>query len=253
MEAGNRTLGQVFDVMGNVASPIYCVRFNSADDIKNRNLTIGMKVYVAPQTEYTNFIVLSKLMKQKGCDASWENDHEVPEDCNEFSDDEEERLVRRRKAEKQRNRNRTLESDAQLPDKIQIKNEPSTSNHYSHRENWPRNNRTFNDKSKAKNPTKFYKDNRGYNNRCADYNQHKKTPIEYNHSWHTATLYGFIPPQTGMPAIVQQDAHPQATPNYYPNPFAFQINSNQFTHQAFPPLPPTMPYEQLKHLKKKQF
>lgn len=240
LEAGNRTLGRVFDVMGNVASPIYCVRFNCADDIKRKNLAIGMKVYVAPQTKYTNFIVLSHIMKQKGCDASWENDNEVPEDCNEFSDDEEERLVRRKKAQNQRNQNRISESDAKLPDKIQIKNEPSTSNNYSLHKNWPRNKRTFN------NPARFYKDNR-----CGDYNQHKASPNEYNHSWHTVAMHKIMPLQTGVPAPLQQGNHPKLTSNYYPNPFALQMSYNQFNQRAFPPLPPPMPYEQPKQPKKK--
>lgn len=235
LEAGNRTLGQVFDVMGNVASPIYCVRFNCSDDIKRKDLTIGMKVYVAPQTEYTSFIVLSDLMRQKGCDASWENDNEVPEDCNEFSDDEEERLARRKKAQKQRNQNRISDSDAQLPDKVQIKNEPSTSNNYNHRKNGPRTNGTF------------YKDNRGYNNNRFDgYNQHKVSPIEYNHSWHTAAMHNIMPLQTAMPAFLPPGIYPKPTSNYYPNPFALQMNYNQLNQQAFPPLPPPMPYEQPK-------
>lgn len=239
VEAGNRTLGQVFDVMGNVASPIYCVRFNSADDINRKCLAIGMKVYVAPQTKYTKIIVLSDLMKQKGCDASWENDNEVPEDCNEFSDDEEERMARRKNAQKQRNQNRIPESDVQFrPDKIQIKNEPSTSNNHTQCKNWPRNNRASN------NPARFYKDNR-----CADYNQHKVSPIEYNHSWHTATMNNIMPLQTGMPALLQQGTHSKPASNYYPNPFALQMNHSQFNQQAFPPLPPPMPYEQSKKTK----
>lgn len=241
LEAGNRTLGQVFDVMGNVASPMYCVRFNCADDIKRKDLTIGMKIYVAPQSQYTNFIILSNLMKQKGCDASWENDNEVPEDCNEFSDDEEERLARRRKAQKQRNQNRISESEVHLPDKIQIKNETSTTNNYSHRKTWPRNKHTFN------NSARFYKDNRGYNNnRCADYNQQKESPIEYNHSWHTAAVHNIMPLQSGIPALLQQGTHPKPTSNYYPNPFTMLMNYNQFNQQAFPPLPPPMPYEHAK-------
>lgn len=224
--------------MGNVASPMYCVRFNCKDDIKRKNLTIGMKVYVAPQTEYTNFIVLSNLMKQKGCDASWENDNEVPEDCNEFSDDEEERLARRKKAQKQRNQNRIPGSVAQLPDKIQIKNEPSTSNNYSLRKNWPRNKRTFN------NSARLYKDDRGRNNnRCEDYNQQKELPINYNHSWHTAAMHNIMPLQSGMRTLLQQGTHAKPTSNYYANPFTMQLNYNQFNQQAFPPLPPPMPYE----------
>lgn len=252
LEKGNRTLGQVFDVMGNVASPIYCVRFNTTQDITAKNITVGLKVYVAPQTEYTNFIVLSNLMKEKGCDASWENDNEAPDGCNEFSDDEEERLNRRAQNQRQRNKNRPSESSDQLPNKVTVKMESNGSNHNSRRPN-KYNNRT---KHTDKPPQRFYKDNRGYANPDASnfYHPHQRMqPVHHNYSsnhnysWHTAVTHGMAPPTTSSQAMQPPYAPPYGAPpmpnhghaNVYPNPFALQQNYNgPFNLQAFPPLPP---------------
>lgn len=239
LEKGNRTLGQVFDVMGNVASPIYCVRFNNVQDIRMKNVSVGQTVYVAPQTEYTNFIVLSDLMQQKGCDASWENDHETPDGCNEFSDDEEERLARRKQNQRQRNRNRESESSERLPNKVTVKSEPN-----SNAQNNKRRNSKYNRGEQTnKPPTRFYKDNRGYANTSSGnpYHYQQMQLPHNNHSWHTASMQRTQPPppsarQRSMPYPVQ-------SPNFYPNPFAMQtnqINSGPFNSQAFPPLPPPM-------------
>lgn len=101
LDKGKRPLGQVFDVLGNISSPLYCVRFNSNQEILDKQLTVGTIVYVAPRTEHTTFVILGNLMKQKGCDASWEHDVETPSKCMEYSDDEEERLARRVRRGKQ--------------------------------------------------------------------------------------------------------------------------------------------------------
>lgn len=257
LEKGNRTLGQVFDVMGNVASPIYCVRFNSAQDILTKNIKAGIQVYVAPQTEYTNFIVLSDLMKQKGCDASWENDHEAPDECHEFSDDETERLSRRKQNQRQRNRNRTSETSEQLPNKVTVKSEPNTntntntSSNRRGRERRPNFNRSAHPRDRQ--PARFYKDNRGYSNAHPDstnlYQDHhrhqQQMPVHQNYSWHTASMQGMPPASTSL--------HPMSRPPYasnhclasnlYPNPFAMQANQMNYgplNLQAFPPLPPPM-------------
>lgn len=91
LDKGNKALGQVFDVLGNVASPLYCVRFNSNDEIKTKNIEIGTTVYVAPRTEHTTFVCISDLMQAKKSDASKENDNEHSSDNSEYSDDEMER------------------------------------------------------------------------------------------------------------------------------------------------------------------
>lgn len=244
LEKGNRTLGQVFDVMGNVASPIYCVRFNKAEDIVDKKITVGATVYVAPKTEHTNFIVLSELMNHKGTDASWEDDIEPPTGCGDFSDDEEERVARRSRNQQQRNRNRTSISsdigDGPLPNKVTVKQEPNVGNQRGrNRRNNNRNNWNQ-DNSRAH---QFYKDNRGYANAPSNYtNFHQnRQPMQYDHSWHTA---GMIPPplpsaSTGMTAGMQMPM----LQGCYPNPFALAsnpMNYGYFNMHAFPPLPPPM-------------
>lgn len=107
LEKGKRPLGKIFDVIGQVAAPMYCVLFNSRQEVVNKGVTVGTLVYCAPQTEHTSFIILSDLMRQRGSDASWLDDHEAPDYALDYSDDEEERRAR--------GRNRTS-SGRQTPD-----------------------------------------------------------------------------------------------------------------------------------------
>lgn len=218
LEKGNRPLGQVFDVMGNVASPIYCVRFNSAKEIVDKNITIGSKVYAAPKTEYTNFIVLSDLMKQRGCDASWENDQEAPDGCVEYSDDEEERLARRSQNPKQRNRAQTSQSTDDIPNKVIVKNEY---NNAHKRRNYPN----------RRQPTQFQ------NNYYQHQPQRFVQPSQY--SWHNTLSQQHHATQP-IPQLNYPSAYMPQT-SVYPNPFAMQAAAyNPFNLQAFPPLPPPM-------------
>lgn len=94
-DKGKKVLGEVFDVLGQVSDPLYCVRFNSNKEIKIKGIEIGQTIYVAPRTEHTQFIVLANLMKERGSDASWENDVEPPPRFIDYSDDEEERAAKR--------------------------------------------------------------------------------------------------------------------------------------------------------------
>lgn len=231
LDKGNRTLGQVFDVMGNVSSPIYCVRFNKTQDIAAKNVTVGLKVFVAPQTEYTNFIVLSDLMKSKGCDASWENDNEAPDNCEEFSDDEEERLNRRNKSQQNRNKNRAQPEE--LPEKVCVKSEQDAKPNRKDR-------RPKYNKPRNVAPTRFYKDNRGYANQDAGhYYPQQMQPAYHNYSWHTAGMHGMPGPSTSAMPYPPYGS-PANAPHMYPNPYAMQnpINYGPFNLQAFPPLPP---------------
>ncbi|XP_070490696.1 H/ACA ribonucleoprotein complex non-core subunit NAF1 [Chironomus tepperi] len=102
LDNGKKALGQIFDVIGQVSTPIYCIRFNTHEDIVSKNITVGSKVFCAPRTEYANFVIISKIMG-KGSDASWKNDIEIPENMIEYSDDEEERSARRQKKNPDRN------------------------------------------------------------------------------------------------------------------------------------------------------
>lgn len=64
LERGSKPLGRIFDVMGQVSSPIYVVRFNSEDDIDKHNITKGMQVFSAPNNaEHTQYVFLQQLMQ----------------------------------------------------------------------------------------------------------------------------------------------------------------------------------------------
>lgn len=96
--------GQIFDVFGPVIEPHYSIRFSSADQIKEKNIPIGLEVYFVPQSDrsITKFAFVNEIKKLKGTDASWENDNEPPEFLKEYSDDEEEQLAKRnRKSQRQ--------------------------------------------------------------------------------------------------------------------------------------------------------
>lgn len=62
LDRGARPLGRVFDVMGPVTEPLYCVRFNSKEHIEEHNIQSGMLVYCAPKTEHSNFVFLQHLL-----------------------------------------------------------------------------------------------------------------------------------------------------------------------------------------------
>lgn len=94
VDRGKKALGQIFDVIGPVAVPIYCVRFNSNEDIKTKGISVGDKVFCAPRTEYTSYVILSSIMN-KGSDASWKNDVEPPTNMIDYSDDEQERRAKK--------------------------------------------------------------------------------------------------------------------------------------------------------------
>ena len=68
LEKGAKALGKVFHVIG----PLYVVRFNSEQHVRERGVTRGMiMVYFAPKTEHTTFVFLDQLMKMKTSDVSW--------------------------------------------------------------------------------------------------------------------------------------------------------------------------------------
>lgn len=75
-------LGQIFDVFGSIKEPHYSVRFNSADQISTRGIELEMPVYFLPQPDrsITRFAFLDEIRKNKGTDASCENDNEAPDD-----------------------------------------------------------------------------------------------------------------------------------------------------------------------------
>ncbi|XP_041982560.1 H/ACA ribonucleoprotein complex non-core subunit NAF1 [Aricia agestis] len=120
LDNGAKALGKVFDVFGPVTEPHYCVRFNSEEHVKERGVSAGMDVYIAPRSsDHTNYVFLTELMKTKGSDASWLHDIEPPPNQVEFSDDEEERRANRaRKEQRQRQDGDSGETSKNQPRKI---------------------------------------------------------------------------------------------------------------------------------------
>lgn len=102
LEDGKHILGYICDVVGPVSSPLYVVHFASKQAIENLQIQRGTKVYVAPKSKYTKYVFVQQLMQAKGSDASWEGDVEVPEELQEFSDDEKEKEQRRKRGETKR-------------------------------------------------------------------------------------------------------------------------------------------------------
>ncbi|XP_067003489.2 H/ACA ribonucleoprotein complex non-core subunit NAF1 [Anabrus simplex] len=95
LDQGKRPLGRVFDVFGPVKEPCYCIRFNSTEHIREKEIAKGMAVYCAPRSKYSSYVFLPDLLKMKGSDASWEFNNEPPQKFLDYSDDEEERRARR--------------------------------------------------------------------------------------------------------------------------------------------------------------
>ena len=79
-----------------------------------------MEVYFAPRTRHTAFVFVDALFKQKGSDASWENDQEPPEGYLDYADDEQERRAKAAHRIKKNPRNNAEDASAN-PKKRQTK------------------------------------------------------------------------------------------------------------------------------------
>lgn len=91
-------LGRIFEVLGPVVSPIYSVRFNTAQEIKDAGISVGMGIFFIPQL--AKFVFTQKLKLLKGSDASNVHDEEIGEDEQEFSDDEAEAAFKQSKKQR---------------------------------------------------------------------------------------------------------------------------------------------------------
>ncbi|XP_052070582.1 putative uncharacterized protein DDB_G0282133 [Mytilus californianus] len=103
---GRVSCGKIFEVFGPVALPWYSVRFNSLEDIINKEVSIGTKMYCAPKVDqYTNYVFVEHLKQIKGSDASWEDNNEPPAKFVEYSDDEEEKRAKAKHRNKKQQEN----------------------------------------------------------------------------------------------------------------------------------------------------
>jgi len=100
VDRGQRALGRIFDVFGPVTKPFYAIRFNDSNHIKKFDVQIKEPVYCAPQTEYASYVLVSQLMEMKGSDASWRHNNEPPCEFLDYSDDEAEKLAKKKRRQK---------------------------------------------------------------------------------------------------------------------------------------------------------
>lgn len=97
-DSNKKFVGKIFETFGPVVNPFYVVRFNSLNDIENRNLNldINSEVFIAQSNQYTKYVFnIDVLRKQKGSDASWSNDNEPPTEYLDYSDDEQEKNAKK--------------------------------------------------------------------------------------------------------------------------------------------------------------
>ena len=258
LDKGQKVLGEVFDVLGQVADPLYCIRFNSNKQIKEKEINIGDTVYVAPKTQYTQYVILSSLMKQKGSDASWENDIEPPPRFLDYSDDEQEQLAKRQL----RNKDRPTDNDdpTKRPRTTEDDDDVASISSRSHNSTQHRNQRGGN-RSVAGG-------HYNHSNRARNYasNQFSQRPPNYHRgSWHSNYYRQPFPSPSQPPAnynVNSNQSFPSQYPmyplhgmpytppptQYGPPPPMMHQHSHQMIPNAFSARPGTIPGPHISHV-----
>lgn len=223
LDKGQRPLGKVFDVMGQVHCPIYCVRFNTNQEIHDKGVQVGQEVYCAPSAPCTTFVILPELMKQKGSDASWKNDIEPPARFIEYSDDEQERNLHKPRRNGREHAPVSTTTEEHIPPR---NGHPGNHTYHRARRGGGNANRE--------------------NSHHASFNyprpNHHHMPVP-NHM-HQQPQYYYPPPgpSTAMTPSVYPNPFAQPDPRYYVNPFAYAptVNYPAFNPNLFngPPPPP---------------
>lgn len=136
-------VGKVFEVFGPVSSPFYVLRFNSESDITERGVKLKDSMFYAPSlTDYTLYILTEQLRRLKGSDASWKNDQEPPPEALDFSDDEAEQKMKRRKkgnvqkSERERGQRADPQPDRDSVTRPQMSQRPLQQSRPPRRDNW---------------------------------------------------------------------------------------------------------------------
>ncbi len=229
LDKGRRALGRVFDVLGRVSEPRYCIRFNSREHASESGAESGKEVFCAPRTEHSSFVFVEQLRRMKGSDASWKGDEEPPPKFLDFSDDEEERDARR--ARKSKAKEGSGDQDFVLPNEGHSRK---------------RNSRGGSSATVSADQNPFYRRQRHYNPR--DYG-----PIRWN-SVHTPTAAAYraadyatngpsqyrVPPPNQHQGFIRAPVfqhsfhYPPPTGGPLPNPFGAPPPQHQHRHQNMP-------------------
>ncbi|KAJ8686355.1 hypothetical protein QAD02_022149 [Eretmocerus hayati] len=189
---GQRALGHIFDVFGQVSEPHYCVRFNSSDHIKESEIKVGMTVYYCPNSEYTSLVFLSELTKMKASDDIGED--EPPE----FSDDEQEQAylasIKYKKG---------LDKSKSAPSEVPNKRRRGGQMNRQPNHQW-NNNRDFQLNAQLMNSSPFYRSHHPWSNRRHQISWHQYNP---NQIFPQYPPYGFIPPMQTHNESMNSQAH----------------------------------------------
>ncbi|GMG39891.1 unnamed protein product [Ambrosiozyma monospora] len=96
-------LGPMFEIFGQLQSPVYRVKFNTVEEFEKQKDRKGERVYYV--VSKSEFVLTSDIKAIKGSDASAWNDEELPLEQQEFSDDEKEAAAKSAK-KKRKNKNK---------------------------------------------------------------------------------------------------------------------------------------------------
>ncbi|XP_022214798.2 H/ACA ribonucleoprotein complex non-core subunit NAF1 [Drosophila obscura] len=255
LEKGRKVLGEVFDVLGQVSDPLYCVRFNTNQQIQERGIKIGDVVYCAPKTEHTQFVILSKLMQVRGSDASWEHDVEPPARYIDYSDDEAEREAKQDQR-KRRQRDRTNSTDS-ISSVSTVATEASAAAAPSPS---PRQRGRRGQRDSYQNQRQYQnQSHQGSSSQHQQHQQQQRGDSQYNYhpsynpgSWHSNYYHNyhqpaanFNMPQPGMPYPMPPAAYGYGMP--YAMPQMMQMGPPPPHHMYAQPPPPPFAQPQNRH------
>ncbi|KAI3660039.1 hypothetical protein MP638_005317 [Amoeboaphelidium occidentale] len=110
-----KVLGQIFETFGQVTRPLYSIRFNSVEEIDKERAKLGEPIFRADSEEYSKVVLPAKLKAFKGTDASNIYDEEIPEEEQDYSDDEKEREAKSKKKGNKARREPRFKPDVPTP------------------------------------------------------------------------------------------------------------------------------------------
>ncbi|KAL2121165.1 hypothetical protein VTJ04DRAFT_5192 [Mycothermus thermophilus] len=93
-------IGQLADIIGQVTSPMYLVRYNDKKEALDLGLAVGVPIFYS--TDHAKTVFVQPLRQAKYTDASGWYDEEPPIEEQEFSDDEQEAEARRQRRNRRR-------------------------------------------------------------------------------------------------------------------------------------------------------
>lgn len=199
-------LGPLFEVFGRLQTPNYRVKYNTDEEFQKFKDKKGCKVYyVVPESQ---FVYTDSIKKFKGTDASNCHDEELPEEEQDFSDDEQELAAKQ----------------AKLRKKKQNKLEKVEKNDSGHKNGPPT-------KKHAPDASQSTFTTYGFNSRAS--------PVPSS-----STTQSIPVPRNPPPVVPGQ----QGSLNYNSNISASQTKSQNTTydsHNAYPPNPYGVPYSQV--------